>query len=1347
MESSFLERMNTLLAGGEVPGLFEGEEYTGLMHECKQAVQRNGLIMDTEEELYKWFTQQVRRNLHVVFTMNPASPEFHNRAATSPALFNRCVLDWFGEWSAEALFQVGSEFTRNLDLENPSYIAPAYFPESAFPLPSPPSHRDAVVSSLVYVHQTIGEANLRLERRQGRHNYVTPRHYLDFIKHFVEMINEKREQLEEEQLHLNIGLKKLKDTEQQVKDLQISLAQKNRELEEKNEQANFKLKQMVNDQQVAEEKKKQALELQKKLDVQNKEIDVQKVKAYADLEKAEPAILEAQSAVQDIKKSHLEELRVLAKPPNAVRLTLEAVCLMLTGKKLEWADIRKKLMEPTFISSVVTYDTKKQLSTKIRNEVQKTYIADETFKFDAVNRASKACGPMCKWVIAQTFYSDILDRVKPLRDEVEALEAQAAELKKQQDDLVTTISGVERSIATYKDEYAALISETQTIKTEMTTVKTKVERSIALLDNLSSERERWESQSKTFQEQMSTVVGDVLLAAAFLAYIGFFDQQFRSDLLKKWSARLQDAGVKFKTDLSVPEFLSRPEERLGWQANGLPADDLCVENAIMLKRFNRYPLVIDPSGQAVEFLLNQFKDKKITKTSFLDSSFMKNLESSLRFGNPLLVQDVESMDPVLNPVLNKEIRKKGGRILIRLGDQDVDFSPSFVIFLFTRDPTAHFTPDLCSRVTFVNFTVTPSSLHAQCLHEVLKAERPDTHKKRTDLLKLQGEFKVKLRNLEKSLLNALSQSEGNILDNDNIISTLETLKKEAADVTAKVAETEVVMEEVLRVGEMYSPIAQACSRIYFAMESLAQVHFLYQFSLRFFLDIFYELLNNNPRLEGVKDPAERLEILTNDMFQVVFRRVSRTLLHDDYLTFALQLAYIRVKGSANEIDDAEYDFLLTGGDNLASGKETFSKLANVLTVSQQRYLSELQTLPSFKSLAEHMAANLDQWKVFLTAQEGENAIPESWKNHQKEVSKKSGNVMPNFWRLLLLKAFRPDRLLIGSSHFIASVFGENFINVGELNLVKIVEKESKSTAPLLFCSAPGYDASSKVEDLATECGKQYKAIAIGSPEGFELADKSIQAAAKSGTWVLLKNIHLAPQWLVQLEKKLHNLSPNPAFRLFMTSEIHPQLPANLLRQSHIFSYEPPPGVKANLQHTFAALSAARMDKQPAERSRLYFLLAWFHAVIQERLRYIPIGWTKIFEFNDADQRGALDCIDYWLDLHARGRSNISPDKIPWVALRTILGQTIYGGRVDNEFDMRLLNSFLEQLFTPQSFDRDFPLVSSTASAEVSKSLRVPDGTTRAQFLAWVEALPDVSTPTWLGLLDNAEVLVSTNKGT
>lgn len=53
----------------------------------------------------------------------------------------------------------------------------------------------------------------------------------------------------------------------------------------------------------------------------------------------------------------------------------------------------------------------------------------------------------------------------------------------------------------------------------------------------------------------------------------------------------------------------------------------------------------------------------------------------------MCLQDVESYDPVLNPVLNREVRRTGGRVLITLGDQDIDLSPSFVIFLSTRDPT------------------------------------------------------------------------------------------------------------------------------------------------------------------------------------------------------------------------------------------------------------------------------------------------------------------------------------------------------------------------------------------------------------------------------------------------------------------------------------------------------------------------------------------------------------------------------------------------------------------------------------------------------------------------------------
>lgn len=191
--------------------------------------------------------------------------------------------------------------------------------------------------------------------------------------------------------------------------------------------------------------------------------------------------------------------------------------------------------------------------------------------------------------------------------------------------------------------------------------------------------------------------------------------------------------------------------------------------------------------------------------------------------------------------------------------------------------------------------------------------------------------------------------------------------------------------------------------------------------------------------------------------------------------------------------------------------------------------------------------------------------------------------------------------------------------------------------------------------------------------------------------MLLRNVHLCPSWLVTLEKKLHRLKPNAAFRLFLTSEIHTGLPVrvvslsgvvvcalwrwhccddflvlqvNLLRLSTVLVQQPPSGVKASLQRSLAAVPESRANARPAERGRLYFLVAWLHAVIQvprtanaaqlrvsfcflcshanlagllcllclfqERLRYVPAGWTSPYEFSEADLTVALDAVDTWL---------------------------------------------------------------------------------------------------------------------
>lgn len=172
--------------------------------------------------------------------------------------------------------------------------------------------------------------------------------------------------------------------------------------------------------------------------------------------------------------------------------------------------------------------------------------------------------------------------------------------------------------------------QAQSIKQTLSTVESKVERSVALLKSLSSEQTRWEASSESFKVQMSTIIGDVVLSSALMAYSGYYDQAMRNTLFQSWLSALQSANIKFKEDLARIEYLSNADERMNWTAANLPTDDLCIENAIMIKRFNRYPLIIDPSGQATEFIMNMYKDRKITKTSFLDNSFRKNLESALR---------------------------------------------------------------------------------------------------------------------------------------------------------------------------------------------------------------------------------------------------------------------------------------------------------------------------------------------------------------------------------------------------------------------------------------------------------------------------------------------------------------------------------------------------------------------------------------------------------------------------------------------------------------------------------------------------------------------------------------------
>ena len=398
--SAFLERMNSLLASGEIPGLYEGDEFVTLMNDCKTWASRNNIVYDTEDDLFRHFTKNVQLNLHVVFTMNPASGDFDNRAATSPALFNRCVVDWFGDWSRKGLSQVGKYFTKNIDVnmndgsyqpspsswETTQKLALGLLDEDNDIPSQQPSLHDAVIATLVFIHENVRNAGTSSGSSSGSSGgeqktkkFVSPRDYIDFIQHIVTLHKEKRSKLEEQQLHLNIGLDKLKDTAVQVAELQKGLTEKEKLLTTKNSQANDKLQQMVLEQNTAEKQKKEAQELKIILDDRNAAVDKQKYIAEEDLAKAEPALKEAQKAVSGIKKKHLDEIRALARPPAAIRLTMEAVVMMLDPAKIKdhsWRTVRSEMRGAHFVQSVADFNSD-QIAPEVRHLIKKKYLTGE----------------------------------------------------------------------------------------------------------------------------------------------------------------------------------------------------------------------------------------------------------------------------------------------------------------------------------------------------------------------------------------------------------------------------------------------------------------------------------------------------------------------------------------------------------------------------------------------------------------------------------------------------------------------------------------------------------------------------------------------------------------------------------------------------------------------------------------------------------------------------------------------------------------------------------------------------------------------------------------------------------
>jgi dynein heavy chain 1 len=451
-----------------------------------------------------------------------------------------------------------------------------------------------------------------------------------------------------------------------------------------------------------------------------------------------------------------------------------------------------------------------------------------------------------------------------------------------------------------------------------------------------------------------------------------------------------------------------------------------------------------------------------------------------------------------------------------------------------------------------------------------------------------------LRQLEKRLLQALNESRGNILDDDRVIETLETLKKEAKEISDKVSETAGVMTEVENITKEYTVVARSCSAIFAVLEQLHHLNHFYQFSLQYFTQIFETVLARI-RNSSITGHAARIDQIITELFVDAYRRTSLSLLQKDRVTFAMLL----VQAAPYKMDKTLIDKLLD------------ADLSEVDVSTQPERKDEVMQRASKLAIFKDELEKVEPatWDAFLNEELGDRHVPQVWPEDLNKLDKL-------LRALILVKLFRVDRFVPAVERFVTEVFGKGILDInGDLG---DIVKQVNAVTPVALSSSPGFDASYKVDNLVEREHVTCSNIAMGSNEGAATADKAIANAATTGNWVLVKNVHLAPQWLQSLEKRLESLKPNPDFRLFLSMESSPKIPVNLLRASRVLSYEQPAGIRANMKDSLSSL-AEKAVKPPVEKARVYLVLSFLHAVIQERLRYAPtLGWKGFWEFNDSD---------------------------------------------------------------------------------------------------------------------------------
>lgn len=381
---------------------------------------------------------------------------------------------------------------------------------------------------------------------------------------------------------------------------------------------------------------------------------------------------------------------------------------------------------------------------------------------------------------------------------VATLEKNLDQSKKEFEKITKELKSLNEELSTLQQSFHQAKAEQLELKKMAEIMERRLTAADKLVSGLGSERIRWSKDLDSLKDQRTQLVGDCILLSGFLSYTGAFNWELRNDLIyNRWMVDLRSKGVPISSDFKVEKLLAEEVEISKWTSDGLPADELSVQNGILTTKASRFPLCIDPQRQALNWIRKREAANNLKVCSFSDADFLKQLEMAITYGFPFLFEDVdEYIDPVIDNLLEKNIKISGARKFIVLGDKEVDYDSNFRLYITTRLANPTYSPKLFGSAMIINYSVTFKGLSDQLLNVVVGNERKELEEQRESLIKDTSHNKSLLKELEDTLLRELASSTGLMLDNVELIQTLESTKSKATEIAQKLVLSNQTAAEV-----------------------------------------------------------------------------------------------------------------------------------------------------------------------------------------------------------------------------------------------------------------------------------------------------------------------------------------------------------------------------------------------------------------------------------------------------------------------------------------------------------------------------------------------------------------------